>query len=184
MLPYGPNRGLGSPVGKAGSRGAAEVFLSLGLPWAPIPMAPRMRRKTELQWCQVSFAPPWSFLCPTCPSVHCSRCHCSGDRTTSGAKITGMWQISLSPRLGQLTSELQLLQFLFPPAGAWEPVIYAHTCIFPGLWPRACLHPAKLKWMISKPDTHEYNPYLCENFHKPKLFTAIALAVPLIALAM
>lgn len=116
--------------------------------------------------------------------VHCSRSHCSGDRTTSGAKITGMWQISLSPRLGQLTSELQLLQFLFPPAGAWEPVIYAHTCIFPGLWPRACLHPAKLKWMISKPDTHEYNPYLCENFHKPKLFTAIALAVPLIALAM
>lgn len=35
--------------------------------------------------------------------------------------------------------------------------------------------------MISKPGVHEYNPYLCENFHKPKLFTAIALVVPLMA---
>lgn len=73
--------------------------------------------------------------------------------------------------------EVQLL----PPVVAGELVIYALTCVFAGLWPRPCLHPEELRGMISKPDIHVDNHYLCENFHKPELFTAIALAVPLMA---
>lgn len=53
------------------------------------------------------------------------------------------------------------------------------TNIFAGLWSRPCLHPEKLRGVISKPDTHEYNPYLCKNLHMPRLCTAIALVVPL-----
>lgn len=62
-----------------------------------------------------------------------------------------------------------------------EPVIYADTPIFPRLWPRPCLHPKKLCWMISKPDVHECNPYLCENFHKPKFFASITLVASLMS---
>ena len=178
VCPYSPSREPVRTVGKTWFGRAAELLAcALGCPEPLVLWA----RACMGSWISSGAMCPLHLLGPPCVPcvplfVRCFSHHCSGKRTTSGAEITEMGHISPKPRPGYLTAELLLSQFfvearLLPSVSTGELVIYACTCIFP----------QKLKWIISKPDIHEYNPYLCENFHKPKLFTAIALVVPLMA---